>query len=96
MSYFFHAKYKTMYWKFYWTCSLIISFLNNIVENNAISPRSVFGVSSQRFRRLDTIFSCEGVSLPGVTAPGVACAGVASHILVLTPGVAPGVSPPLP
>lgn len=59
-------------------------------------PLSVFGVSSQRFLRLETVFSCDGVSLPGVAAPGVACPGVASHILVLIPGVAPGVSPPLP
>jgi len=34
---------------------------------------------------------CPGVSRPGVTAPGVAWPGVDSHILVLAPGVAPGV-----
>ena len=53
--------------------------------------RSVFGVSSQRFLRVD--FSCAGVSVrPGVIAW---CAGVASQIRTLCPGVAPGVSLPL-
>lgn len=50
--------------------------------------RSVFGVSSQRLRRVD--FSWAGVSRPGVVAWW---AGVASQILAL--GVAPGVSLPL-
>lgn len=51
--------------------------------------RSVFGVSSQRFR-LEDALSCPGVSRPGVAAPGVA-----SQIRVDWPGVAPGVSLPL-
>ena len=58
-------------------------------------PLSVLGVSSHRFLLALGVPWCPGVSLPGVTAPGVACPGVASHILVLCPGVAPGVSDPL-
>lgn len=49
-------------------------------------PLSVFGVSSQRFRRVD--FSCAGVSKFDAT-----CAGVASHMRCVR-GVAPGVSLP--
>lgn len=52
------------------------------------SPRSVLGVSSQRFRRAEAL----SPEINGVSLPGVACAGVGSQILVL--GVAPGVSLP--
>ena len=60
-----------------------------------IVPRSVLGVSSHLFLRALGVAWAPGVSRPGVTAPGVACPGVESHIRVLTPGVAPGVSAPL-
>lgn len=59
-------------------------------------PLSVLGVSSHLFL-LALEAWCPGVpaSLPGVVAPGVRWPGVASHILVLWPGVAPGVSAPV-
>ena len=75
---------------------------NSSIQNiqtilSADLPLSVLGVSSHRFLLALGVVWWPGVptSLPGVVAPGVKCAGVESHILVLWPGVAPGVSAPV-
>lgn len=91
---------------YHWTCyfarksfEITSPHTHTLPENRFVTanvPLSVFGVSSHRLRRLEFILSCEGVSRPGVAWPGVAWPGVASHMWVLAPGVAPGVSPPLP